>query len=174
MSLDPQTPVIRQWFERIYLGGIPQMINDELAFLSFICVLTAVEALAGYRYGSSGGAGDRFRDFVTSYFAPEYRDHASDLWDFRNGMVHGFSPRRFALTHHNSRFHLSQTSAGATILNAEDFYGALVDATRRYFGELERRADLQVLFAERLGSRGGGGIGVGPVEVVVDAAKESG
>jgi hypothetical protein len=35
-------------FARIYLGGIPSLLNDDGAFLSFICVLTATEALGGF------------------------------------------------------------------------------------------------------------------------------
>ena len=39
-------------FSHRYLGVIPQLINDEAAFLSFICVCTGIEALAGYRHPS--------------------------------------------------------------------------------------------------------------------------
>jgi len=35
-------------FSRIYLGGIPSLLNDDGAFLSFICSLTAIEALGGF------------------------------------------------------------------------------------------------------------------------------
>lgn len=45
------------WFSRIYLGGIPPTITDDSAFLSFISVLSAIEALAGYRYSDVRGGG---------------------------------------------------------------------------------------------------------------------
>lgn len=35
-------------YVRIYLGGIPSMLNDAAALLSFICTLTAVEALGDF------------------------------------------------------------------------------------------------------------------------------
>jgi hypothetical protein len=31
--MNPQVRAIRDWFNQIYLGGIPLMINDETAFL---------------------------------------------------------------------------------------------------------------------------------------------
>jgi hypothetical protein len=94
------------WFSRIYLGGIPQTITDDSAFLSFISVLTAVEALAGYRYSEVKGKGDRFRRFVAAYFPDEYSQYAEELWRFRNGVVHAFTTAKFALMHHHSEVHL--------------------------------------------------------------------
>jgi hypothetical protein len=162
----------RAWFDRIYLGGIPLMINDETAFLSFICALTAVEALAGYRY-TEPKPGERFRLFVESYLPDAYRSLSTDLWVFRNGMIHGFSPRRFALTHHNSRRHLESTATGETILNAEDFYAALLHAARRYFDELSSSEQLVANFSARLASDQGGTLSVGPV-VIIPSTEKSG
>jgi hypothetical protein len=158
----------RQWFNKIYLGGIPLMMKNETSFLSFICTLTAIEALAGYRYPDSGkmkSPGERFCSFITTYFPCEYHPLASDLWNFRNGMVHGFCPRRFALTEHQSHMHLRRTREGATFLNAEDFYTTLFCASKRYFLELEASKELKVNFLARLKSGQGGSIAVGPIEV---------
>jgi hypothetical protein len=156
---------IRGWFNRIYIGGVPLLINDETAFLSFICSLTAIEALAGYRY-PKGGPGKRFSQFIKDYFEPEYAEHSKNLWSFRNGMIHGFSPRMYAVTHHNSHLHLTRTPKGTPLLNAEDFYSALLVAARRYFADLFESKELQNHMRTRLQSGGGGGIGVGPVEEV--------
>ena len=94
--MDARIVTARHWFQRIYLGGIPQMIRDETAFLSFICALSAVEALAGYRYletGDTARPGARFQRFILDYFGQEYSALALDLWNFRNGMIHGFFAR---------------------------------------------------------------------------------
>ena len=72
-------------------------------------------------------------------------------------------PRRFALTHYQSHRHL-QPSDSAIFLNAEDFYAALVQASGRFFQELEGSTELQENFLARLNSSEGGGIAVGPVE----------
>lgn len=32
-------------FSRIYLGGIPSLLNNDGAYLSFICSLSAIESL---------------------------------------------------------------------------------------------------------------------------------
>lgn len=168
--MDSRIDNVISWFDRIYLGGIPQIIRDETAFLSFLCMMTAIDALAGYwdpDRSSQGSIGARFRDFVKQYFPPAYQTHAGDLWDFRNGMAHGFSPRKFALTHHNGSVHFRTSQAGATILNAEDLFADLLGATRRYFSELADSPDLQTRFVKRLESGAGGGIGVGPIEVLL-------
>jgi hypothetical protein len=126
----------RHWFQKIYLGGVPQLIRDDTAFLAFVCILTGVEALAGYRY-EARGAGRRFQEFVQGYFPAEYRPLTDDLWRLRNGMIHGFTPRQFALMHNSGHAHLKRTDGGVLILNAEDFYAAFVMASSRFFRELE-------------------------------------
>lgn len=145
------------------------MMKNETSFLSFICTLTAVEALAGYRYPDSKdlcSPGKRFCRFISDYFPADYHCLADDLWNFRNGMVHGFCPRRFALMEHKSHMHLRRTPEGITVLNAEDFYAALLGASQRYFSDLEVSTELQDSFIARLESEQGGNIGVGPIEVI--------
>jgi len=68
--------------------------------------------------------------------------------ELRNAAVHGFSPGAYSLTHHNGHVHLTQT-AGRTVLNAEDFYAALVFASKRYFDDLRNNRELQGAFIER-------------------------
>ena len=50
------------------------------------------------------------------------------MWRFRCRMIHAFSPAGFSLTHHHSENHLKIVENGDPILNAEDFYSALVVA----------------------------------------------
>jgi hypothetical protein len=167
--MDSTLESVRNWFNRIYLGGIPLMMNNDTAFLSFICVLTAIEALAGYRYpghGETASPGERFRRFIEAYFPSEYHILADELWNFRNGMIHGFCPRRFALTEHQSQLHLRQAAGGATVLNAEDFYAALLMASRKYFAELEGSTELVSNFTARLQSDQGGNLAVGVIEIL--------
>ena len=80
-------------------------------------------------------------------------------------MIHGFSPRRFALTENNAAQHHA-LSAGRTVLNFEDFFGALQRAAQCYFDELEGSAALQDACLARIASIDGGGITVGPIEIV--------
>jgi hypothetical protein len=149
---------VRSEFDRVYIGGVPALLSDDGAFLSFIAVLTGTEALAGF-YAPELNNGDRFRKFVSTFFPIALRSRAPDLWDLRNAMVHSFHPGKFALTHHASRFHLSQTS-GTTVLNAEDFYAALIEGSSSYFAALVASQPLQESFLARLRSPGGGSIQV--------------
>jgi hypothetical protein len=78
-------------------------------------------------------------------------------------MVHSFSPAGFFLTHHHSEQHLRPTYDDRPVLNAEDFYTALVVAAESYFANLRDDADLQALMIARLDDSQGGPIAVGPI-----------
>lgn len=151
-------------FSQIYLGGIPPIITNDSAYLSFVSVLVAIEALAGYRYRYNS-AGKRFKSFVRTYFPDAYNEHVDDLWNFRNKIVHAFSPKHFVLIHHHSELHLSKTVNGV-ILNAEDFYGALLSAAQKYFAEVRSKSNLKKALIRRLRSPDGGSIMVGPAKTV--------
>jgi hypothetical protein len=73
------------------------------------------------------------------------------------------SPGPYKLTHHNSQLHLS-VSEGLTVLNAEDFYGELLQAARRYFDALARDPALQACFEQRANDPDTGVLVVGPAK----------
>lgn len=154
-------------FSGIYLDGIPHVITDQTAFLSFILMVSATDALAGFRYDATiPDPGARFSAFVRKYFPAEYHPFATDgrLWKLRCHLVHAFSPKGFALIHRQSGAHLHIASTtGKPILNAEDFYAALVTASQNYFREVRADAELRALFIARLEDpKYGGSIAVGP------------
>jgi hypothetical protein len=139
---------------RIYLGGIPSLLNDDGAFLSFICVVSATEALAGFCHPTLGN-GDRFKKFVEAYFPEQYKPLSSKLWDFRNALVHAFNPGPFVISHHQSELHFT-TKDGQIVINAEEFYAALVTATQEYFKALNASEEMQRSFLTRLADKKGG------------------
>jgi hypothetical protein len=141
-------------FDAIYVAGIPNLLCDSGAFLSFMAVLTATDTLAGL-FEPAKSNGDRFKAFVNRFFPPELASLSGELWAFRNAMVHSFNPGPFAITHHNSRSHLS-TAHGPILLNAEDFYSALLYAYRSYFAELNRDKHFQDRFLKRVSQKEGG------------------
>ena len=49
------------------------------------------------------------------------------------------------------------------VLNAEDFYAALVTATQTYFAELRADPELRALMIARIEDKKGGRINVGPL-----------
>jgi hypothetical protein len=153
-------------FARIYLGGIPSLLNNDAAFLSFICTLTAVEALGGF-LSSAAGNGDRFKEFIRRYFPDPFPAQADDLWKLRNDIVHGFSTGPYGLIHHASHLHLKRDKQGRPILNAEDFYAALVTAFNRYFDEVPRDPSLQANIVARASSAKFGILVVGEAEIIL-------
>jgi len=164
-SFNPEVERVFTSFSQIYLGGIPAIITDDSAFLSFVCVLTATEALAGYRYGEEK-SGARFKRFVANYFPIPYREYADDLWEFRNAMVHAFSTGEFTLTHHRSELNLFKLPNDTVVLNAEDFYGALLSAAQAYFEEVRKTPELQdELLGRALSARGGPIAMVSPIDI---------
>ncbi len=144
----------RQHFDTMFVGGIPRLLNDDGAFLSFVAVVTATDALAGL-FAPSKGSGERFRLFVETFFPEDHRALAADIWQLRNSLIHSFNPGPFALTQHCSRQHL-QAPLGIVTLNAEDFYAALLIAARAYFDALVREPALQAAFKLRVQATDGG------------------
>lgn len=141
-------------FDSMYIGGIPRLLDETGAFLSFLAMLTAVDALAGV-WKPAGGTGERFKGFVTNYFPVGLRERADELWRMRNLMVHAFNPGTFALVCGQSRLHLTKQGE-ATVLNAQDLYGALMQASRAYFTDLLADSELQENFRRRVADKDGG------------------
>lgn len=154
-SLKEQIEATQGHFSRIFLGGIPQLLNDDGAYLSFVCVFAGVEALAGFRYPDKEN-GERFREFIRGYFETQYHPFLNELWDLRNSLVHSFSPAHFVLCHHQSHRHFADNPPYLKVLNAEDLYAALVAASGRYFQDLREDSSLQALFERRAKSSKGG------------------
>ena len=163
-DLDTQVNATIGWFSQIYLGGIPSIITNDSAFLSFICVVTGTEALSGYRYGD-GNLSKRFSKFILNYFPPAYHPYDKDLFELRKKIVHAFSTARFALTHHHSELHLGTLGKTNIILNAGDFYAAFLFSAQKYFTDLRGSPELKTLLITRLNSFGGGSITVLAVTV---------
>ena len=154
-------------FSTIYLGGIPSIITNDAAFLAFINILAATEALAGFRYADTiPKAGERFETFIESYFPDVYKPHGKRLWRFRCRMLHSFSPAGFVLTHHHSENHFrTADGTGNPVLNAEDFYGALLTAAQKYFADVRADSELKAVLIARLEDDDGGPIHVGPLHL---------
>jgi hypothetical protein len=138
----------------MYIGAIPRLLDESGAFLAFLSVLTAVDALAG-AWRPSAGSGERFKGFVSTFFPQALRERADDLWTFRNLMVHAFNPGPFALVCNQSRLHLTPHGT-VTVLNAQDFYAALVLASQEYFRCLASDDALQNNFRQRIADADGG------------------
>jgi hypothetical protein len=135
------------------------LLNDDGAFLSFICTLTAIEALGGFLSPMQRN-GPRFKTFVQQYFPDPYPAQADDLWKLRNAAVHGFSPGPYKLIHHHGYLHLTQ-DGGVTVLNAEDFYATLVSASKQYFDDVAKDSTLQKALVQRAKDPDTGVLGVG-------------
>ena len=151
----------RRHFDQYYLAVIPRLLNEEGKFLSFVAMLTAIEALAGAS-APDDGSGERFRKFVSCYFPEIYSSLTSDLWAFRNRMIHSFNPSPFLIICHNSRMHL-QLADDVVMLNAEDFYSDTLTAARGYFKDLYSVAALQERFSRRIAEAEGGRMQTGKI-----------
>jgi hypothetical protein len=108
------------------------------------------------------GNGPRFKSFVRNYFPAPLNGQEEELWRLRNTAVHDFSAGPYKLTHHNSHLHLT-TDGGQTVLNAEDFYAALVTAAKKYFDTLQGNVALRAAFEERAQNSSTGVLAVDPL-----------
>ena len=123
--------------------------QNETAFLSFMCSLAAIDALAGYRYRTDR-VGDRFKDFIADYFPFTYAQHAEKLYLLRCRMLHNFSPAYFTLAHANPALHLGTGSMGETVLSDDAFFADLSKAATKFFGEVQVDSDRQDVMNDRL------------------------
>ncbi len=151
MADDPWEKALNA-FEYAYWRGIPKLLNNDGFVLAFICCLAATEALAGYRYPSVSGNGDRFRRFICEYFPSHWSKSSPDLWQFRNGLIHGFTVGpRFKIGHVMPEAHFCvDAEDGKTILTAEEFFREVREAAWKYFHELEANPEVQAAFWQRI------------------------
>ena len=169
MSVDKKISEAISCFNEIYLDGIPIIIRDKTAFLSFMCILTGIEALSGYCYDESE-VRKRFKDFICNYFPENYKSLVENLWTFRNKMVHAFSPASFVLVHNMQNKHFKKHSDGRLILNAENFFQAFSSAAKQYFNDVLRDPSLQVTMLKRLDDlHNGGSICVFPLNYTTNS-----
>jgi len=123
-------------FRDIILGGIPFLLQqNETAFLSFMCMVAAVDALAAYRY-TTDKVGDRFSDFITEYYPSSYGPHATNLYLLCCRLLHNFSPAHFSLVHAQSPLHLQPSNIGDNYLSDDVFFKDLRDAAGTFFAEV--------------------------------------
>ncbi len=146
----------RRHFDQYYLGVIPRLLNEEGMFLAFVSMLTSIECLAG-TYAPHQGSGERFRAFVSRFFPKSYEPFVTQLWQFRNRMIHSFNPSPFAIVCHQSRMHLI-VADDVPVLNAEDLYADVIVASREYFSALYSDLELQNRFVKRVTDGDGGRI----------------
>ncbi len=140
-----------------FLRGIPRLFNDDGAYLSFGCIFSGAEALAGYRYPNEPRNGLRFKQFIGDYFDPQYHPLADKLWELRNSVIHGFSPKHFALCHGQTHMHMVKSPPYVAVLNAENTFEALHDAAEKYLADLAASTAIQQFFETHLKSVKGGG-----------------
>jgi hypothetical protein len=141
-------------FDSMYIGGIPRLLDETGSFLAFLSILNATDTLAG-AWAPTMGTGERFRRFAAAYFPADLASRAEALWRFRNLMVHAFNPGPFALVCNQSRLHLTPHGE-VTVLNVQDFYAALLLASRSYFSALLSDPELAKNFSRRIADKDGG------------------
>lgn len=154
--MDPKIKSAIEWFRRIYFEGIPVLLqSNQTAFLSFLCVVAATDAVAGYRYPTKSEK--RFKQFITSYFPAAYAPHANNLYIFRCRLLHNFSPAHFTLVHAQPTLHLQPSAIGDLNLDDGSFFEHMKEAVEKYFFELMTSPALQGEILNRLNNLAQGG-----------------
>jgi hypothetical protein len=137
-------------FKTIILGGVPILLQrNETAFLSFMCSLSALDALSGYR-SSDNDVSKRYAQFIADYFPSPYQPHADDLYVLRCRMLHNFSPARFVLRHAAPLDHLKHDASGVTMLSDEVFFHDLREGALLFFDEVSKDRTRQDTMNARL------------------------
>jgi len=150
MAITPQIQSALQGFNEIILGGIPFLLKqNETAFLSFMCSVAAMDALAAYRY-TTDKVGERFVTFIKDYFPAAYAPHADNLYQLRCRLLHNFSPAYFTLVHASPAEHLQNSKIGDTILSDDAFFADLRKAAQKFFDEVQNDPGRQEAMNARL------------------------
>jgi len=150
MAMTPQIQAALRGFNDIILGGIPILLRqNETAFLSFMCSVAAIDALAGYRYVTDK-VGERFEAFIKDYFPASYASHAENLYKLRCRLLHNFSPAYFTLVHASPAAHLKQSPIGDAILSDDVFFADLRTAALKFFDEVQKDVHRQDAMNARL------------------------
>ena len=99
MAMTPEIVSAIRAFKKHILTGVPFLLKqNETAFLSFMCCVSAIDALGGYRYEPDDKRfkkpceTTRYEEFIKEYFPPTYAAHAKNLYTFRCRLLHNFSP----------------------------------------------------------------------------------
>jgi hypothetical protein len=149
-------------YRKIFISGIPELLNDKGAYLAFICIFSGIEALAGYCYPEENRNGKKFEGWFKTYFDGKYHPFTKELWELRNSLIHGFSPKHFALCHKQPTLHFSDKPPFIKVLNADSMYEDFKVAAEKYLNLLMSEAYLQESFQQHLSnSTTGGGFYVG-------------
>jgi hypothetical protein len=148
MAMTLQIESAIRGFNEIILGGVPILLRqNETAFLSFMCSVAAIDALAGYRYTTDK---ERFQNFIKEYFPAAYAPHAEKLYLFRCRLIHNFTPAYFTLVHASPSAHLQQSQIGETILSDDVFFADLRAAALKFFDEVQKDVHRQDAMNARL------------------------
>jgi hypothetical protein len=148
-------------YRALFLRGIPHLLNDDGAYLSFGCTFSGVEVLAGYSYPDESSNGVRFKNWIAAYFPVAYHAIAKELWDLRNSLIHGFSPKHFALCHGRPSAHLTDQPPYKKVLNAESLFDDFQASAERYLCQVVTDSNLLAAFEKHLKAAKGGGLYVG-------------
>ena len=157
MITDPTLLAAVQGFRRIYLEGLPILLRqNETAFLAFLCIVSGIDTLSGYRFDNSKDQ-DRFVAFLQTYFPAEYKPHAEKLYLFRCRMLHNSSPAHFTVWHAAPGMHLQASTPADPGLDDGTFFAHFQQAAVQFFAELEADTTLQQGMLARLNNVNRGG-----------------
>jgi hypothetical protein len=137
-------------FREVFFKGLPVMLaQNETAFLSFMCITAATDALSAYRYDTDN-VKERFTKFIGEYYDHAYKPHAANFYNFRCRVLHNFSPAYFTLSHGSRGQHLKPSPIGDYVLEDVVLFKDMKDAAEKYFADLVASADLQAKMLARV------------------------
>lgn len=143
MPITPEIQAAIRGFRDIILGGVPILLRqNETAFLSIMCTLTAIDALAGYCY-TTNKVGKRYKAFIRKYFPASYLPHIENLFKLRCRILHNFSPAYFSLVHASPAMHLQPSNIGDTYISDDVFFNDMNTAALQFFKEVEQDVNRQ-------------------------------
>jgi hypothetical protein len=161
--MDPQIQSAKLWFQRIYLDGVPFLLRqNETAFLSFLCNVAAIDALASYRYATVASASVFAGSLRTTFRRSTGYTQRISIFSVAACSI-TFRPHASRWCTQLQRPTCGKAGIGDVVLDDRTSFVHMRSAAERYFEELEQSAALQADMLARLRNVDqGGSIGVDP------------
>lgn len=134
--------------------------NETILFPATMAILAGIDLLGKFHSGkdTSPGVGERFKEFVKTYFQQLTPDNAEVLYQLRNALLHSFGLYSRTLKGHVYRFFLVFEAIGGTLIGRErdgniyiisikTLYDRFERAIAQYHESLKTDQDLQQNFS---------------------------
>ncbi len=141
---------------------ISSCLHHQILWPGAMAVLAGVDLLGKFHAGHDGTArgkiGQRFRDFLTTYFHPSSAGDEKAIWELRNALLHSFGlyskNYQHFLLQDDGQSPLIKQQDDLTVVNIRRLHSCFEAAVENYRRALKQDAQLKTNFENMFGNYG--------------------